>query len=451
MSDRRVLVVGTTPDYIAYIHERYPGRALFLTDPSQRLGWTKTAPDRTSELVCYLADYEEVLNALQQHLQKTDQSLTGIACYDCEWLSLAAGLAQHFDLPFPTEESVRLTRDKYRTKKRWAEHGIRCPKVELIYTEQQAPGLIERLGPSVVLKPTTGAGSELTYRCHDNDDLITAFWKIKDGLTQRRHLPLYRLDSIDVERREPDHPILAEEFVEGREYSADFIIDGNNLVLVRVAKKLGSDALPFGTTIAYVVPAELPAWLGREMLCERFLAAARALGLGRAICMVDFMVSDNELVLLELTPRIGGDCLPPLIRRSCGLDTIGLALDFAEGHGREIPQAHQWHEHIGLRLLSTRRGTLAGIDCGGLAEDLCVKEIFIKQAPGHEILIPPEDYDSWLLGHVIFESRTEVNHRRQCDDIGQKIIVNVEQYHDQRLAGYLNASRRAAPSSGPMA
>ncbi len=30
MSDRRVLVVGTTPDYVAHIHERYPGRALFL-------------------------------------------------------------------------------------------------------------------------------------------------------------------------------------------------------------------------------------------------------------------------------------------------------------------------------------------------------------------------------------------------------------------------------------
>ncbi|MFH1374756.1 MAG: ATP-grasp domain-containing protein [bacterium] len=451
MSDRRVLVVGTTPDYIAHIHERYPGRALFLTDPAKRIGSTETAPDHTSEVVCHLADKGDVLNALEKHLQRTNQSLSGVACYDCEWLGLAASLAQYYDLPFPTVESVQVSRDKFLTKKRWAEYGVRCPKVELVYSGWQVIRLIEQFGGPVVLKPLTGSGSELTFQCHDKNDLGAAFRTIKDGLQSRQQSPLYASGSGHSGGSVVDQPILVEELIKGREYSADFIIADDNVSVIRVAKKLHGDALPFGTTMAYVVPAKLPAGVTCGTLTERLRNAAKALGLTRAICMVDFMVNENELVFLELTPRVGGDCLPPLIRCSCGLDTIGLALDFAEGGKCEIPPAHQSKEHIGMRFLSMRSGVLADVNYSGLSEDLRVKGIFIKYAPGHVISVPPENYDSWLLGHVIFESRTDVNHRRQCDDIRQKIIINVEQYHDQRLAGYHNASRRAAPSPNPTA
>jgi biotin carboxylase len=451
MSDRRVLVVGTTRDYIAHIHERYPGRALFLTDSAQRIGSAETGPDHTSEVVCHLSDKDDVIRVLQKHLQETDQSLSGVACYDCEWLSLAAELAQYYNLPFPTTQAVHLSRDKFLTKRKWAEHGVRCPKVELVHNGWQTLHLNDRIGSSVVLKPTAGTGSELTFLCRDNYELTTAFRAIREGLIERGQSTLYNLNRPTVKRLDPGYPFMAEEFVEGREYSVDFIIDGDNLILIRVAKKLRDHILPFGTTMAYVVPAKLPGLLSRELLIDSLREAANVLGLTRAICMVDCIISKNEIVFLEMTPRIGGDCLPPLIQHSCGLDTIGLALDFAEGKACEIPPAHKWKEHIGLRLLSTQAGLLEAVSCQEFPEDSGVKEIFIKRAPGHEINLPPEDYDSWLLGHVIFESRTHVNHRRQCDDIRQKIFINVEQYHDQRLAKHHNTSRRVAPSPGPTA
>ena len=434
MSDGRVLVVGTTPDYIAYIQAHYPGRALFLTDYSVRENSKEARPDRASEIVCNLLEGENVFSLLHDHLEEFRQNLTGVTCYDCEWLSLAAELAVHFKLPFPSIESVLLSRDKFLTKKRWAEHGVRCPRVELVNTGYQALQLIEKFNRPVVLKPLTGSGSELTFLCNEKNDLSLAYPAIKIGLAQRSRLPLYKLNSTEKNRRAPDYPVLAEEFVEGREYSADFIIDNDNLILIRVAKKLGDENLPFGTTTAYVTPVRLPGWLNDDMLREKLHRAAKALGFIRAICMVDFMISKNEVVFLELTPRIGGDCLPPLIRQSCGLDTIGLALDFAEGQKREIPPVHRWTEHVGLRLFAPQSGVLSGVNFEDLADDPRVKEIYIKHSPGHAITLPPEDYDSWLLGHIIFESEAGMSLQMRCRDIKERISINVEQYHAQKLA-----------------
>ncbi|MEW5993306.1 MAG: ATP-grasp domain-containing protein [Candidatus Zixiibacteriota bacterium] len=451
MSDRRVLVVGTTPDYIAYIHECYPARALFLTDRSQPVGLAEPTPDEASEIVCNLLDADGVLGALHEHLDLRRQRLSGIACYDCEWLTLAAELAVHFGLPYSSVESVRLSRDKYLTKKTWAEHGVRCPRVALVHSAGQALRLSERFGGPVVLKPLPGSGSELTFRCHDVYDLAAAYRALTDGLAHRRESPLYRL-SPEVSGKPVLGPsVLAEEFVEGREYSADFIIDGDNLVLIRVAKKLRSDALPFGTTMAYVVPARLPGWMNNDALTGTLREAAHALGLTHAICMVDFIISKGETVLLELTPRIGGDCLPPLIRKSCGLDTIGLALDFAEGRDTKIPSLRRWTELVGMRLFSQRSGLLASVSCENLSDDSRIREIFIKRMPGHEIITPPDDYDSWVLGHVVFEPEPGASLRKQCNEISEKISINVEQYHDQKFAWIPDESCRSAQSPGPAA
>ncbi len=451
MSDSLVLVVGTTSDYISYIYERYPGRALFLTDLTQRVGSVENAPDKASEIVCQLINKTGVLNALHKHLENSNQTLSGIVCYDCEWLSLAAELAEHYDLPFPSAKSVKICRDKFHTKKKWTEYGVRCPKMQLIEKEWQTPELIDQLGLSVVLKPLTGTGSELTFLCHDKYDLIAAFRAIRNGLEGRSESPLYKLNQEDLNQQTIDPSVLAEEFIEGREYSADFIINDNEVDIIRIAKKIRGDYLPFGTTKAYVVPARMPRWLNQNFLVEKLREAAQALGLTRAICMVDFIVSKEEIVFLELSPRIGGDCLPTLILNSCGLDTIGLALDFAENKKTKIPPPLQWTELVAMRLFSLNSGTLLNVNCKELFEDPRVREIFIKHAPGHEITIPPEDYDSWLLGQVIFEPQSNVSIGMQCKDLEAKIIIDVEQYRDQKIDWPFRENCGDAQQAGPPA
>ena len=197
MPDRRILVVGTTSDYIAYIVKHYPDRVLFLTDREERMDATEPAPDKTSEIVLDLSDSADVAATIQQHLRLNDQTLTGITCFDCEWLTLAAEIAELFKLPFPSIESVRLSRNKHLTKMRWAEKGVRCPKIELINSVNQALTLVDRFKSAVILKPLTGSGSELTYRCSDTYELGVAYRAVTDGLVRRSETPLYRADQSE--------------------------------------------------------------------------------------------------------------------------------------------------------------------------------------------------------------------------------------------------------------
>ena len=420
----RVLVVGTTPDYIAYIHEKYNHRALFLTDTGQRIGAKEAAPDPASEIVTSLQDYETVYRVLTEHLNHWQLSLSGITCYDCEWLELASILAARLGLPYSSTDSVHLSRNKLLTKRRWQDRGVPCPRIAEIGSQEQAIAFAESLGRPVVLKPMTGTGSELTFRCNDAREAAGAYRLIVEGLSRREQSPLYQ-SGPELTSLDPRLTVLAEEFIQGNEYSADFMVDGPETRVIRTASKLRNDALSFGTTIAYTVPASLPQAVTESTLVSRLGDAARALGITRAICMVDFIVNPDGLVLLELTPRVGGDCLPPLVRQSCGMDTIGLALDFAEGGKIDIPAREVWTYLAGLRLFASTSGQLGIIHTEPLTQDPRIREIYLKYSAGHKIVLPPEDYNSWMLGHVIFEPRSEADLGIQCEEIRDQITIDV--------------------------
>jgi biotin carboxylase len=433
MPNRRILVVGTTPDYISYIDERYSGRALFLTDSSQRACARDKALDVDSEITADLSNRANVLEKLQIHLKTYNQTLSGITCYDCEWLTLTAELAQQHGLLYPSPEAVRTARSKFLTKRRWVEHRVCCPASELLHTGRDALDFYKRYG-SIVLKPRTGTGGELTFLCRDAFDVSTAFRAIKLGLAQRNRHPLYNEDVASQFRSQKDHPILGEDYITGREYSADFIVDGDRVSVIRVAKKLHQTGHPFGTTMAYVLPATLPEAISFDYFSLSLRNAAHALGLINALCMADFKINKDKVVFLEMTPRIGGDCLPPLIRQSSGLDTIGLALDYAVGNPTIVPPQSQWKKLVGLQLFAKHGGRFTGIDVKSLENHPHFREVFVKRRPGHKIDLPPDDYDSRILGHVIFEPQSGICLLEQCASMFDKVKVIVESNNDQKFS-----------------
>jgi hypothetical protein len=219
---------------------------------------------------------------------------------------------------------------------------------------------------------------------------------------------------------------VAEAFVAGREFSCDVVLEGNRLKIIRTAAKLFAADQPLGTTLAYVIPGDLSAELELEVFERQLLRAARALGLKRAVCMVDFIVRDKTAYLLEMTPRPGGDCLPALIRQSCGLDMLELALDFAEGRPPQTPEASAWQPLVGLRLLAAAAGIVSKIDAAALQKNGSVREICFKARPGRRILLPPQDYDSRVLGHVIFEPHGLRPIEAQCAELSAKLTLEIE-------------------------
>lgn len=434
MSRERVLVVGTTSDYIELIHRRHPGRALFLTDRAHRFQALEPAPGPADEILSDLSAPATVLADLQRHLRPSGTRLGGITCYDCDSLMLAAELGQALGLPYPSAAAVAACRSKYACKRLWREAGVPCPAAAEITTLEDAAAFLGRTGAPVVLKPLDSSGSELAFLCRDARDLAQAYAGI-----QARHAaaipgasPIPQLARLAPPAPSASpaatgatplpRPFVVEEYVAGAEYSADFLLDENGCRIVRVASKIMAPA-PLGTALAYQIPADPPPPLTLPDLERAFARAARSLGLERTPVMIDFIVRDGVPVVIEIAPRPGGDCLPPLIRASCGLDMLALAIDFAARRPIALPPRVRWRSLAGLRLLAPREGAIARFDDGALRADPRVIACQLTSRPGHRVVLPPRDYDSRVLGYALFQPDAARPVAEQCHELTGTLAI----------------------------
>ena len=426
MLDERVLVVGTTTDYIDLIGRRFPGRALFLTAAEERARPSHYhPPDKATEVLCDLSRPDRTVNTLNDHLKRCRIKLSGITCFDCESLNLAAYLAQVFSLSFSSPEAVKASRNKYFSKCLWKKAALPCPEADLVRSPSDAIRFIRALGRPVVLKPLAGSGSELVFLCRDDEDCRHAFHTLLSKLGTSPNRRMYG-DQIQRLERGDHRAFVIEEMVEGEEYSCDFVLNERGVDIIRIAKKIPARNQTFGTVMAYILPGELPPDIDLTDFRTQAREAARVLGLHRAICMLDFVVMGGVARMIEMTPRPGGDCLPLLERLSSGFDILGYALDFAEGKEAEPPASGSGRRLVGLHLLATEPGIVRGIDLQNLRSDPRVVECHLTAGPGHRVIMPPEDYDSRRLGYAIFKPSTAKKAEEECLDLLDKVTVEME-------------------------
>jgi biotin carboxylase len=426
MSNKRVLVVGTTADYIDIINRRFPQRALFITDVNERARATEPPPSPEDELLCDLSQPEQIPVALRKHLSRWRMELSGITCFDCESMPTAAFIAHSFGLSYPSTEAVAKCRDKYVCRQIWRQAGLPCPDVELVHNASDAISFLHKINGPAVLKPLTGSGSELILLCSTEDECVVAFNTLQSRLASHLDLRMYAPYVCDGKKVDPHRVFAIEEFVQGDEYSCDFTVDGDHVEIIRIARKILDPKQAFGTTLAYLLPNPLPEGLEEDNFRNQLSTAAKSLGLDRAICMLDFIVRDNRAFMIELAPRPGGDCLPPLLLNSCGMDILGYTLNFAEGHPFISKESLQWRPLVGVRLFAKCSGEIERIDSSALLKDHRVVESHLKRGPGHRVVLPPEDYDSRLLGHAIFEPTGPESIENECIEIASKLKIEIK-------------------------
>ncbi len=414
--DSRVLVVGTTPDYIDWIRNSSPGSALFLTEARTRRNSSDPLPEPGEEILCNLADLKTAQQLIREHLQRWEIKLSGVVCFDCESLPAASDLAKEFELVFPSADAINNCRSKYDSKALWKKYGVSCPNYQIISSAEDAWAFIENNNGSCVLKPVFGSGSELTFRCRSREDCQKAV-----DLFYHRHQNAAPSNS-PTDSKWP--LILAESWVNGKEYSCDCLIENGRAEIIRFTAKISSPSAPFGTTLGYTL-ASPPGDTAAFSLSDELFKAADALGIKRAICMADFMVDDKGVCFLEMTPRLGGDCIPHLIRSVHRVDMLVLALDFARGKRISQTTFGSRCRGIGLRIFAENEGVLCSITTNSLDKDPRILEIRITRKAGHKITLPPDDYDSWLLGYIIFKPDEKVEIERQCIEITKSIQMEI--------------------------
>ncbi len=418
--NKKVLVVGTTSDYIDWIRNFEPGRALFVTDPKIRSNAPELPPDKKEEILHPLDDAEKVTAAVAKHLAENGLELSGVACFDCENMFMASSLAAAFGLPYPGFKAISNCRDKYLSKQIWKKNQVACPDVRPVTEKNEVLAFFASHPSGIVLKPMMGAGSELVFNCRTPQECKDSFKTVMAGLKKRRSNPLFCAPG------QRTAVVLAEETIDGLEFSCDFIIREHRLTIIRLTRKIKPANKPFGTVSGYIIPASLPGTDTLSRLESELIIAARSLGIESGICMVDFIVTRSGPVLIEMTPRPGGDCLPFLLKEAAGIDILSLTLDVAENRPVRIPGMDHCTPCIGMRLHASKSGVLKNIDISAIKEDSRVRQIRLIRSPGHVVTLPPDDYDSWFLGHLIVAPGPGSYPETQALLISKRIKIDIE-------------------------
>ncbi|UJR84009.1 ATP-grasp domain-containing protein [Sandaracinus amylolyticus] len=198
-----------------------------------------------------------------------------------------AAVRAHFGVPGTDVRTADLFRDKARMKDALRAAGLPCARHRLLASMRDAEDFAREVGFPMVLKPPAGMGAKATFRVSAIDQLRGA---------------------IDGMRVSAQKPMLAEEFLRGREHSFETITTGGEVRFHSVSE--------YFPTPLEVLENPWMQWccvLPRELTREHDdarevgVAAIRALGLDDGFTHMEwFRRADGSIAIGEIAQRPPG-------------------------------------------------------------------------------------------------------------------------------------------------
>ena len=231
----------------------------------------------------------------------------------------ATYVANRLGLTANSDEAVLRSTNKHLMRETFAINGDPSPKSILAVAGEEAPDISDMSFPLIV-KPTDRSGSRGIRKITDEGQLhaaLGAAWECSW-----------------------EHKAVVEEFLEGEEFSVEFISWRGEHHFLQLTKKFTTGAPHFVET-GHIEPGQVA-----PDVLERIKAVvSHALdGLG-----VHYGASHSEIMvdvqgnprIVEIGSRMGGDCIgSDLVQLSCGIDFVGAVVDVAMGREPDLTPTH---------------------------------------------------------------------------------------------------------------
>jgi len=229
---------------------------------------------------------------------------------------MAAYLTRLLGLPGHPPEAATAARDKRLTREKLKAAGLPTPSYITVPMLIDPSALLDRLELPVVVKPTVLSASRGVIRADDPLSFVTAFDRVR-RLLQSPEVRDLRDSEADV--------IQIEEYIPGREYAVEGVIEHGRLRTLAIFDKPDPLEGPFFEETIYLTPSRATATTLRQL--ENAVAdAASALGLHHGPIHAECRVNQRGVYVLEVAARpIGGLCA-----RALRFEREGLSIGFEE-------------------------------------------------------------------------------------------------------------------------
>ncbi|RWQ87271.1 MAG: ATP-grasp domain-containing protein [Mesorhizobium sp.] len=313
---KRARILGFEP----YLVTRNPARYPFLKDSVAQVIEAETrSPD---ELIGVAAKLK---------------SLAGIYSSSDYFVEAASSAAMAMGLPAANPEAIARCRNKWKQAAELQRQSITIPETRLATSVRDVENILAQATLPVVLKPVSGSGSTGVRLCDSAGAAIKAFESARGAL----------LDQVDL----PSPDILIQQYVEGKEYSAEIIAyDGTLHCLGILAKHKGPP--PCFVEVGHDFPAPLPERSLKE-LASFAAGAVSSLGLEFGPAHVEFVIAESGPVIIEVNPRLAGGMIPVMLSHALGTSILDMVIRLYAGEGFTPPRASARAGAIRFRLAHT--------------------------------------------------------------------------------------------------
>ncbi|RWP94407.1 lyase family protein [Mesorhizobium sp.] len=311
---RRARLLG----FETYLATRNPARYPFLKDSVVQVIEAETrSPDELVGVATKLS------------------GLAGIYSSSDYFVEAASSAAMAMGLPAANPEAIATCRNKSKQAAELQRQSIAIPETRLATSVRDVENILAQATLPVVVKPVSGSGSSGVRLCDSATAAIKAFESARGAL----------LDQVDL----PSPDILIQQYVEGKEYSAEIIAcDGTLHCLGILAKHKGP--APCFVEVGHDFPAPLPEPSQRE-LASFAAGAVSALGLNFGPAHVEFVTTESGPVIIEVNPRLAGGMIPVMLSHALGTSILDMVIGLYAGEGFTPARASARAGAIRFRLV----------------------------------------------------------------------------------------------------
>ncbi|MBB6175470.1 biotin carboxylase [Anoxybacillus tengchongensis] len=272
-------------------------------DLEQYKSMTDDHPLNFADRVVIIDTYDT--ERMKEEMVRSEVNFSGILAFDDYHLIPVAELASYLGVRGHDIEALKRARYKHIMRNYIKNKKIRYflqPNFHIIHHPDEVINL--EISFPCVIKPVDDSGSNGVTICQNRCDLELS---LREEWQRQRNERGYVLE----------RKWLIEEWIEGQEFSAEMLytIDGWKLISVTKKETYGSHAVECG----HVTGPKLNPFYDLEERCKRLL---NLLGLNYGAAHIEFFVRGNNLYLVEVNPRLAGDCIPELVELATGVDMI---------------------------------------------------------------------------------------------------------------------------------
>lgn len=302
----------------------------------------------------------------------------------------------------------------------------------IAFDQASALRIARGIGYPVVLKPLTGVGSSLIFRCRSEAETRAA-WRQAMRALPRAHYAQLRMAPHTITTPQgavlsfdPGRSMLVERYLPGREASVECLVVGDRVMPLVVHDKLDVEEIP-GSVLEHLLIAPPVRFTPAEVRQMRSHAAAsvRALGLRNMLCHVELRWVDGEGPrILEINPRIGAGCIADSIETFTNLDADDTRVALILGQKARRLRLRKARRHAMVFLFTPRSGTLTRLD--GLEtvnEWDAVEAVRVMHAVGDRV---GGDLEEGFVASIWLEAKNEGEARRAYARIRKQVRIEVK-------------------------